>query len=107
MNKRLLIGFVFLNTLFLCAQNVVDKNGLNRMDKRILTSIIDKFNGGPVGLSTIATAVAEEPGTLEEVVEPFLIQQGYLERTPRGRQVTKLAYEYLGKLFPGAQGTIF
>ena len=85
----------------------VDKNGLNRMDKRILTSIIDKFNGGPVGLSTIATAVAEEPGTLEEVVEPFLIQQGYLERTPRGRQVTKLAYEYLGKLFPGSQGTIF
>ena len=85
----------------------VDKNGLNRMDKRILNSIIDKFNGGPVGLSTIATAVAEEPGTLEEVIEPFLIQQGYLERTPRGRQVTKLAYEYLGKLFPGSQGTIF
>lgn len=85
----------------------VDKNGLNRMDKRILNCIIDKFNGGPVGLTTIATAVAEEPGTLEEVIEPFLIQQGYLERTPRGRQVTKLAYQYLGKLFPGSQGTIF
>ena len=85
----------------------VDKNGLNRMDKRILTCIIDKFNGGPVGLTTIATAVAEEPDTLEEVIEPFLIQQGYLERTPRGRQVTKLAYDYLGKLFPGSQATIF
>jgi Holliday junction DNA helicase RuvB len=85
----------------------VDKNGLNRMDKRILNCIIDKFNGGPVGLSTIATAVAEESDTLEEVIEPFLIQQGYLERTPRGRQVTKLAYEYLGKSFPGSQQKIF
>tara|TARA_B100002052_G_C15852259_1_gene585686 strand:+ start:514 stop:1539 length:1026 start_codon:yes stop_codon:yes gene_type:complete len=85
----------------------VDKNGLNRMDKRILNCIIDKFNGGPVGLSTIATAVAEESDTLEEVIEPFLIQQGYLERTPRGRQVTKLAYEYLGKSFPGFQQKIF
>ena len=85
----------------------VDKNGLNRMDKRILSCIIDKFNGGPVGLSTIATAVAEEADTLEEVIEPFLIQQGYLERTPRGRQVTKLAYEYLGKSFPGSQQKIF
>ena len=85
----------------------VDKNGLNRMDKRILNCIIDKFNGGPVGLSTIATAVAEESDTLEEVIEPFLIQQGYLERTPRGRQVTKLAYEYLGKSFPGSQQKMF
>jgi len=85
----------------------VDKNGLNRMDKRILSCIIDKFNGGPVGLSTIATAVAEEADTLEEVIEPFLIQQGYLERTPRGRQVTPLAYEYLGKSFPGSQQKIF
>ena len=85
----------------------VDKNGLNRMDKRILNCIIDKFNGGPVGLSTIATAVAEEADTLEEVIEPFLIQQGYLERTPRGRQVTHLAYEYLGKSFPGSQQKIF
>ena len=85
----------------------VDKNGLNRMDKRILECIIDKFNGGPVGLTTIATAVAEESDTIEEVIEPFLIQQGYLERTPRGRQATQKAYEYMGKIFPGSQGTIF
>ena len=85
----------------------VDKNGLNRMDKRILTCIIDKFNGGPVGLTTIATAVAEESDTLEEVIEPFLIQQGYLERTPRGRQATKKAYDYLNKNLPGGQGKIF
>ena len=85
----------------------VDKNGLNRMDKRILNCIIDKFNGGPVGLTTIATAVAEEADTLEEVIEPFLIQQGYLERTPRGRQVTKMAYDYLNKSFPESQGKIF
>lgn len=85
----------------------VDKNGLNRMDKRILNCIIDKFNGGPVGLTTIATAVAEQADTLEEVIEPFLIQQGYLERTPRGRQVTKMAYDYLNKSFPGSQGKIF
>ena len=85
----------------------VDKNGLNRMDKRILTCIIDKFNGGPVGLTTISTAVAEEAETLEEVIEPFLIQQGYLERTPRGRQATKKAYDYLNKQLPGTQATIF
>ena len=85
----------------------VDKNGLNRMDKRILTCIIDKFNGGPVGLTTISTAVAEEADTLEEVIEPFLIQQGYLERTPRGRQATKKAYDYLNKQLPGTQATIF
>ena len=85
----------------------VDKNGLNRMDKRILTCIIDKFNGGPVGLTTISTAVAEESDTLEEVIEPFLIQQGYLERTPRGRQATKKAYDYLNKNLPGAQVKIF
>ena len=75
----------------------VDKNGLNRMDKRILSCIIEKFNGGPVGLSTISTAVAEESETLEEVVEPFLIQQGYIERTSRGRLATKKAYDYLKK----------
>ena len=85
----------------------VDKNGLNRMDKRILTCIIDKFSGGPVGLNTIATAVSEDSGTLEEVIEPFLIQQGYLERTPRGRQVTKQAYDYLNKKYSDSQGTIF
>ena len=75
----------------------VDKNGLNRMDKRILSCIIEKFNGGPVGLSTISTAVAEESETLEEVVEPFLIQQGYIERTSRGRLATKKAYDYLNE----------
>ena len=85
----------------------VDKNGLNRMDKRILICIIDKFSGGPVGLNTIATAVSEDSGTLEEVIEPFLIQQGYLERTPRGRQVTKKAYDYLNKKYSDSQGTIF
>ena len=85
----------------------VDKNGLNRMDKRILGCIIDKFNGGPVGLTTISTAVAEESDTLEEVIEPFLIQQGYLERTSRGRQATPKAYAYLNKKFPGTQKTIF
>ena len=77
------------------------------MDKRILICIIDKFSGGPVGLNTIATAVSEDSGTLEEVIEPFLIQQGYLERTPRGRQVTKKAYDYLNKKYSDSQGTIF
>ena len=85
----------------------VDKNGLNQMDKKILNCMIDKFKGGPVGLSTISTAVGEESNTIEELYEPFLIKQGYLERTPRGRQVTKMAYDYLGKVFPGTQGSIF
>ena len=76
----------------------VDKNGLDEMDNRILTTIIDKFKGGPVGISTLATAVSENADTIEEVYEPFLIQQGYLMRTPRGREVTELAYKHLGKL---------
>ena len=75
----------------------VDEHGLDDMDNRILLSIIDKFKGGPVGLSTIATSVGEEPGTLEEVYEPFLIQEGFLKRTPRGREATQKAYEHLGK----------
>jgi len=75
----------------------VDKNGLDEMDNRILTTIIDKFNGGPVGLTTIATAVSEESDTIEEVYEPFLIQEGYIMRTPRGREVTQKAYDHLGK----------
>lgn len=75
----------------------VDEYGLDEMDNRILLSIIEKFKGGPVGLTTIATAVGEEPGTLEEVYEPFLIQEGFLQRTPRGREVTAKAYEHLGK----------
>ena len=76
----------------------VDRNGLDEMDIRILSTIIEKFKGGPVGLGTIATAVGEEAGTIEEVYEPYLIQEGYIMRTPRGREVTALAYQHLGKL---------
>jgi Holliday junction DNA helicase RuvB len=75
----------------------IDKRGLDDMDTKILTTIIDKFNGGPVGLSTIATAVSEDAGTVEEVYEPFLIKEGFLKRTPRGREATELAYKYFGK----------
>ena len=76
----------------------VDKLGLDEMDNKILVTIIDKFKGGPVGLNTIATAVGEEGGTIEEVYEPFLIQQGLLMRTARGREATALAYEHLGRI---------
>jgi Holliday junction DNA helicase RuvB len=75
----------------------VDEHGLDEMDNKILLTIIEKFKGGPVGITTIATAVGEEAGTLEEVYEPFLIQEGFLQRTPRGREVTAKAYEHLGK----------
>lgn len=75
----------------------VDEHGLDEMDNRILLAIIEKFKGGPVGLTTISTAVGEEPGTIEEVYEPFLIQEGFMQRTPRGREVTAKAYEHLGK----------
>lgn len=85
----------------------VDEHGLDDMDNRILSTIIDKFKGGPVGITTIATAVGEEAGTLEEVYEPFLIQEGFLQRTPRGREVTVKAYEHLGKMKPGNTGTLF
>jgi holliday junction DNA helicase RuvB len=78
----------------------VDKNGFDEMDNRILSVIIEKFKGGPVGLTTIATAVGEDAGTIEEVYEPFLIQEGYLMRTPRGREVTELAYKHAGKINP-------
>ena len=74
----------------------VDDHGLDDMDNRILSTIIEKFKGGPVGLTTIATAVGEQSGTIEEVYEPFLIQEGYLMRTPRGRQATEKAYKHLG-----------
>lgn len=85
----------------------VDKNGLDEMDIRILSAIIDKFKGGPVGITTISTAVGEESGTIEEVYEPFLIQEGYLIRTPRGRQATEQAYKHLGRI-PGMNvGTLF
>lgn len=86
----------------------VDRNGLDDMDIRILSTIIDKFKGGPVGLNTIATAVGEEADTVEEVYEPYLIQEGYLMRTPRGREVTPMAYQHLGKVkFGGSQGELF
>jgi holliday junction DNA helicase RuvB len=85
----------------------VDTHGLDEMDNKILTTILDKFNGGPVGLTTIATAVGEDSGTIEEVYEPFLIQEGFLTRTPRGRQVTELAYKHLGKLKSFKPGQLF
>ena len=85
----------------------IDRYGLDLIDNKILDLLIDKFNGGPVGLTTIATALGEDPGTLEEVYEPFLIQEGFLKRTPRGREVTQLAYEHLGKVPTPSQGTLF
>ena len=85
----------------------VDEHGLDEMDNRILTTIIDKFQGGPVGLTTIATAVGEQAGTIEEVYEPFLIMEGYLMRTPRGRQATDLAFKHLGKIKSTDQGNLF
>ncbi len=85
----------------------VDKSGLDEMDNRILSTIIEKFKGGPVGITTIATAVGEEAGTIEEVYEPFLIQEGYLMRTPRGREATELAYRHLGKIKDPEQGKLF
>jgi len=86
----------------------IDQNGLDEMDNRILSAIIDKFGGGPVGLTTISTAVGEESGTIEEVYEPFLIKEGYLKRTPRGREATEHAYRHLGKQFGTMKpGTLF
>jgi len=85
----------------------VDEHGLDEMDNRILSAIIDKFKGGPVGLTTIATAVGEQAGTIEEVYEPFLIMEGYLMRTPRGRQATDIAFKHLGKVKPTDQGNLF
>lgn len=84
----------------------VDAEGLDEMDNKILRSIIDKFKGGPVGISTIATAIGEEGGTIEEVYEPYLIQEGFLTRTPRGREVTEKAYKHFGVL-PGYKGSLF
>jgi Holliday junction DNA helicase RuvB len=85
----------------------VDEFGLDDMDARILTTIIEKFGGGPVGLGTVAVAVGEDAGTLEDVYEPYLIQQGFLERTPRGRCATLLAYQRCGVTPPARQTTIF
>ena len=85
----------------------VDAHGLDEMDNKILTTIIDKFKGGPVGITTLATAVSESAETLEEVYEPFLIQQGFIQRTPRGREVTEAAYRHLGRTRNSAQGGLF
>ncbi len=85
----------------------VDAHGLDEMDNKILNTIIDKFKGGPVGITTLATAVSESSETIEEVYEPFLIQQGFIIRTPRGREVTEAAYKHLGKLKGGVQGGLF
>jgi Holliday junction DNA helicase RuvB len=80
----------------------VDEKGFDHMDRRLLLAIIDKFEGGPVGLETLAAALGEEKDTLEDVYEPYLIQEGFLDRTPRGRQATRLAYEYFEKKRPAS-----
>ncbi|MEM9897707.1 MAG: Holliday junction branch migration DNA helicase RuvB [Bacteroidota bacterium] len=85
----------------------VDDHGLDEMDNRILATIINKFKGGPVGLGTIATACGEEADTIEEVYEPFLIQEGYIKRTSRGREATELAYKHIGEIPPSRSGTLF
>lgn len=85
----------------------IDEYGLDEMDNKILLCIIDKFKGGPVGISTIATAVGEDSGTIEEVYEPFLIKEGFLKRTPRGREATELAYKHLGRIKYGENPTLF
>ena len=85
----------------------VDAHGLDEMDNKILSTLIDKFKGGPVGITTLATAVSESAETIEEVYEPFLIQEGFIVRTPRGREVTELAYKHLGQVHPAKQGTLF
>ncbi|MGB8704417.1 MAG: Holliday junction branch migration DNA helicase RuvB, partial [Gillisia sp.] len=85
----------------------VDAHGLDEMDNKILTTIIDKFKGGPVGITTLATAVSENAETIEEVYEPFLIQQGFIYRTPRGREVTEAAYRHLGRVKGNIQGGLF
>ena len=95
-----------ITRIALAALNI-DARGLDQMDNRILQTIIHKFAGGPVGLNTIATAVGEESGTIEEVYEPFLIKEGFLKRTPRGRETTELAYKHLGIIPPAEGGTLF
>ena len=85
----------------------VDEYGLDEMDNRMLSALIDKFGGGPVGITTLATAVGENAGTLEEVYEPFLIQEGFVVRTPRGRQATEKAYKHLGRAYSGREKDLF
>ena len=95
-----------ITRIALAALNI-DSRGLDRMDNKILGTIIEKFGGGPVGLNTIATAVGEEAGTVEEVYEPFLIKEGFLKRTPRGREATELAYKHLGFTMPRGENELF
>ncbi len=85
----------------------IDRYGLDNVDNKLLATIMDKFAGGPVGLTTIATALSEDPGTVEEVYEPFLIKEGFLKRTPRGREVTELAYKHLGRVVPNTTRDLF
>lgn len=85
----------------------IDRYGLDEIDNKILTTILDKFHGGPVGLTTIATALGEDPGTIEDVYEPFLIKEGFIKRTPRGREVTELAYKHLGRTKFASNGSLF
>lgn len=85
----------------------IDRYGLDEIDNKILSTIINKFSGGPVGLTTIATAIGEDPGTVEEVYEPYLIKEGFIKRTPRGREVTDLAYRHLGMSRPDSQPSLF
>lgn len=85
----------------------VDEYGLDDMDKRILLTIIQKFNGGPVGINTISASISEDAGTIEEVYEPFLIQQGFLQRTPRGRLATELAYKHFNLKKNGNEESMF
>jgi Holliday junction DNA helicase RuvB len=85
----------------------IDKYGLDEIDNKILLTIIDKFGGGPVGLTTISTALGEDPGTIEEVYEPFLIKEGFIKRTPRGREATALAFQHLGRNQAEQQGYLF
>ena len=85
----------------------VDELGLDKVDRAVLGTMMDKFGGGPVGLGTIATAVSEDTGTIEEVYEPFLIKEGFLKRTPRGREATELAYTHLGLVPPASERTLF
>lgn len=97
---------LFISKFSLEALNI-DKHGLDEMDNKILSTLIDKFKGGPVGISTIATAVGEDGGTLEEVYEPFLIKEGFIKRTPRGREATEIAYKHLGRSFASRENLLF
>ena len=85
----------------------VDPEGFDVMDRKLLEAVIHRFDGGPVGLDNIAASIGEEAGTIEDVIEPYLIQQGYLQRTPRGRIATKAAYQHLGLVAPQAAGSLF